>query len=123
MRIELRDGQWAELRDEMNGGDRRAGKAAITLKVAEDGSREITGELEENIKYVLLRRLIVEWSFPPPLPRDAVDWQGAIDRLHIDDIEALSEAVQPMYDRVLNGPKSPTISGTVLSTGTSGALE
>jgi len=123
MRIELRDGQWAELRDEMNGGDRRAGKAAITLKVAEDGSREITGELEENIKYVLLRRLIVDWSFPPPLPRDAVDWQGTIDRLHIDDIEALSDAVQPMYDRVLNGPKSPTISGTVLSTGTSGALE
>jgi hypothetical protein len=119
MRIELRNGGWAEVREEMNGGDRRIGKAAIHLKIAEDGSREMTGELEENVRYALLRRLIVGWSYPPPLPKDAVDWVATLDNLHIDDIETLAEFVQPFQDRVLNGPKSRIISGNVLSPGTS----
>jgi hypothetical protein len=123
MRVELKDGNWADLREEMTGGDRRAGKAAIKLTISEDGSREITGELEEKVKYVLLRRLILNWSYPPPLPRDAVDWEATLDNLPIEDIEKLGDFVQPYYDRALNGPKPRIVSGSVLSTGTSGAQE
>jgi hypothetical protein len=119
MRVELKDGQWADLRDQVTGGDRRAAKHAIQLHINEDGSRELTGDLDDQVKYVLLRRLIVDWSYPPPLPRDAVDWEGVIDKLDDDDLGALYEAVQPVYDRVLASPKRKIISGSVVSTGSS----
>lgn len=117
MRVELKDGQWADLRDQITGGDRRAAKNAIHLHINEDGSRELSGDLDDSIKYALLRRLIVDWSFPPPLPRDAVDWEGRLDGLDDEDLGLLYDAIQPVYDRVLAGPKRQIISGSVLSPG------
>lgn len=116
MRVELQDGQWAELRDQLTAGDRRMAKSAIAFTITDEGSRTISAELEENVYYALLRRMIVLWSFPQPLPRDAVDWEGVLDNMKIEDLETLAAAVKPHYDRILNGPKARTISGNVLST-------
>jgi hypothetical protein len=126
VRVELHDGNHAELRDQLTGGDRRRAKAAISVTVGGDEARTFTGELEDKINYALLRGLIVSWSIPQTLPRNAASPEvadGILDDLPIEDIEALCAAVRPHYDRVLNGPKSPTISGSVLSTGTSGVPE
>lgn len=125
MRVELHDGNHADLRDQLTGGDRRRAKAAITVTIGGDDARTFTGELEDKINYALLRGLIVAWSLPQTLPRNAATTEIAdqiLDDLHIEDVEALCAAVRPHYDRVLNGPKdSRTISGNVLSTGSSDA--
>lgn len=118
MRVELHDGNYAELREQLTAGDRRSAKAAIAFTITDDGSRTITAELEENVYYALLRRMIVLWSFPQPIPRDAVDWQGALDALDIGDLEALAAAAKPHYDRIMSGPKAPAetaVPGSVLS--------
>lgn len=121
MRVELSGGNHADLRDELNGGDRRAARAAIKITIAGDESRQFTAELEDQIMYALLRRLIISWSFPQPLPRDAGD--DVLNNLPIDDQDALYEAVRPFYDRILNGPKPKVISGNVLATTSSDGQE
>jgi hypothetical protein len=126
MRVELKDGQWAELRDKILGADRLAAKKAIRLHINEDGSRELEGDLDERIKLALLRRLIVEWSFPPPLPHQAQTMEQAetiLGNLDEEDLASLYDAVQPVYDRVLAGPKRKIISGSVVSTGSSDGQE
>jgi hypothetical protein len=122
VRVELHDGNHAELRDQLSGGDRRRAKAAIQITVGGDESRTFTGELEDKINYALLRGLIVSWTLPQTLPRNAASTEIAdqiLDDLNLEDIEALCAAVRPHYDRVLNGPKATIISGNVLSTTTS----
>jgi hypothetical protein len=124
VRVDLHDGNHAELRDELTGGDRRAAKGAVELTINDDGDRTLTAALEDRINYALLRRLIVSWTLPQPLPRDAVDPDALLDDLPLDDVEALCTAVKPHYDRILNAtPKAvtPMISGTVLATGSSDA--
>lgn len=118
MRVELHDENWAELRDNLTGGDRRRAKAAIEITIGGDESRRFTAELEDRINYALLRQLIVSWSFPQTLPRNAASVEVAdqiLDDMDLGDIEALASAIKPMYDRVLNGPKGRNGSGKVLS--------
>jgi hypothetical protein len=120
LRIDLTGGQWAELREQLNGGDRRAAKAAVTVTVQGDESRVFTASLEDSVMYALLRRLIIAWSLPQPLPSQAANAEDVIDMLPMDDIEALYQAVRPVYDRIMGGgPKPKTISGSVSTTGSS----
>jgi hypothetical protein len=122
MRVQLHDGNFAELRDRLTGGDRRRAKAAIEITVGGDDTRRFTAELEDRINYALLRQLIIGWSFPQTLPRDAASPEIAdqiLDDLELEDVEALCKAIKPMYDRILNGPKPQIISGSVSPTGSS----
>jgi hypothetical protein len=124
VRVELHDGNHAELRDKLTGGDRRRAKSALTVTIGGSDERTFSGDLEDRINYALLRGLIVSWSLPQTLPRDAAGPEVAdqiLDDLPIEDIEALCAAVRPHYDRVLNGPKDRIISGSVLPTGSSDA--
>jgi hypothetical protein len=126
VRVQLHDGNYAELRDRLTGGDRRRAKAAIEITVGGDDTRRFTAELEDKINYALLRQLILSWSFPQTLPRNAASPEIAdqiLDDLELDDVEALCKAVRPFYDRVLNGPKEKIISGSVSSTGSSNGQE
>ena len=127
MRVELHDDNHAELRDTLTGGDRRRAKAAIEVTVSGDSdTRTFTAELEDRIYYALLRQLIVSWSIPQTLPRNAATKEIAdqiIDDLPLEDLEALVAAVKPMYDRILNGPKGKIISGRPLSTSSSDGQE
>lgn len=119
MRVELHDNNWAEIRDQLTGGDRRRAKAAIEITVSGDSdSRTFTAELEDRINYALLRQLIVSWSFQQTLPRNASSVEvadGILENLFLEDIEALCAAIKPMYERVMNGPKGRDVSGKVLS--------
>lgn len=119
MRVALHDDNWAEIRDQLTGGDRRRAKAAIEITVSGDNdSRTFTAELEDRINYALLRQLIVSWSFQQTLPRNAVTAEvadGILDNLNLEDVEALCTAIKPMYDRIMNGPKGRAASGKVLS--------
>jgi hypothetical protein len=122
VRVQLHDGNYAELRDRLTGGDRRRAKAAIEITVGGDETRRFTAELEDRINYALLRQLIVSWSFPQTLPRNAASVEIAdqiLDDLELDDVEALCKAIRPFYDRILNGPKEKIISGSGLLTGSS----
>jgi hypothetical protein len=120
LRVELSGGQFAELREAVNAGDRRAARGAVTVTVQGDESRVFTAELEDKVMYQLLRRLIVSWSLPQPLPSQAVNAEDVLDMLPIDDQEALYKAVRPVYDRIMSGgPKPKTVSGSVSMTGSS----
>lgn len=122
MRVELRDGNHAELRDRLTAGDRRAAKAAMKFTIGADEERILTAEMDEKINYALLRAMIVSWSLPQTLPRNAASDEVAeqiLDGLDIEDIEALCEAIKPQRDRVMNGPKAMTVSGSVLPPGSS----
>lgn len=122
LRVELAAGQWAELREQVNAGDRRAAKAAVVVTVQGDESRVFTAELEDKVMYALLRRLIIAWSLPQPLPSQALNPEDVLDMLPIEDQEALYQAVKPVYDRIMNnGPKPRTVSGSVSTTGSSDA--
>jgi hypothetical protein len=119
VRVELHDGNHAELRDVLTGGDRRRAKAAIEVTIGGDDSRHFTAEMEDRINYALLRQLILSWSIPQTLPRNAASPEIAdaiLDDLPLEDIEELCTAIKPMYDRVVHGPKGRAISGRVLST-------
>jgi hypothetical protein len=120
VRVELHDGEHAELRDTLTGGDRRRAKAAVEITIHGDESRKITAELEDRINYALLRHLIVSWSLPQTLPRDAASAEIAdqiLDDLPLEDVEALCLAIKPAYDRCMNGPKGRrAVRGRVLST-------
>jgi hypothetical protein len=126
LRVELSGDHYAELREGMNGNDRRAARAAIEITINGDESRQFTAEMEDKIMTALLRRMILSWTLPQSLPRDAVSPEVAgeiIGNLPIEDVDALYDAVRPHYDRVIQGPKKKIISGSVLPTTSSGDLE
>lgn len=111
-RVELPSGNYAVLRDaeELIAKDARVAKAAFSVRVAEDNSRELTGDLTDKVKYALLKETIIEWSFAGlPLPKDAVDPDGVMGGLTLKDMNKLLEAVEPSYNAVMEieeGPKA-----------------
>ena len=114
-----------ELRDQLNGGDKRAAREAIKVTVADDGSRTLDLSMEDKVKYALLTRMIARWGVGQPVPSLVVDPYALLDSLPLDDLEALAGAVEPVYARIMGtdaGPKAEpkVISGSVSSTTSSG---
>lgn len=112
MIVPLSNGHEAEIRDRLQGGDFRMAREAIKFNFKDDGTRELDGGMEIRIKTALLTRLIARWDLPglPPRLADSVDPGQVIDMLDEEDYEALMNAVQPAYDRVMesNRPKTPS---------------
>ena len=113
MIVPLSGAHECELRERLQGGDIRVGREAIKFNFKDDGSRELDGAMELRVKTALLRRLIVRWDIPglPPRLDDAVDPVQVLDMLDEEDYQALMEAVQPAYDKVMEsnrGPKTRT---------------
>ena len=113
MIVSLSGGHECELRERLQGGDIRLGREAIKFDFKEDGSRQLDGALELRVKTALLCRLILRWDVPglPPRLADAVDPVQVLDQLDEEDYQALMEAVQPAYDKVMEsnrGPKTRT---------------
>lgn len=116
MIIPLSGGHEAELRDQLLGGDRYAVRQQIQVDIRDDGSRTVLASMDEDTKYALLTRMIIRWDVPGhPLPRDAVDPKFVLDSLPLEDLEALLDAIQPSYERIMNNPKSPTPSSDAVS--------
>lgn len=102
MRVELRDGQWAELRERINhGADKRIRRAYIV------SNREDVVEAQT----VKLREFVIAWAVNDPdgkpIPLEDPD---AIDRLPEDIADVLSEEADKHYGRatVPNPPTPPS---------------
>lgn len=112
MRIELPSGGWIELRDRLMAQDKMAVQAAIRVvyePAPGDDSREVRrvdGGTDDRMRVALLSRIITAWSFAGvPVPAsniaDPEDLIGST--LDLDDYEAVCEAVQPLFLRVVRG--------------------
>jgi hypothetical protein len=118
-----------ELRDQLLGGDKRAARDAINVTVTEDGTRTLALSMEDKVKYALLTRMIARWGVGQPIPSLVVDPVSLLDSLPLDDLDLLSQAIDPVYDRIMGKPQDPkaepgthkVIPGSVSSTTSSGA--
>jgi hypothetical protein len=127
VKVALPSGHEAELRDQILAGDKRAANAAIELHMDADGGRLVSVSMTDNVKYALLTRLIVSWDVGQPVPGMVVDPVGLLDSLPLDDLDALSDAIDPLYKRIMGikddgqdngeGPKVRVIAGSTSPTG------
>jgi hypothetical protein len=94
MRIELSEGQWAEVADveSLLDGDRKAVNRAVTLTVEKDGRRTLPGSMDDDMQDALLARICTDWSLPMPPPSQDLK---SLDKLSIAQAHALHEAVKP----------------------------
>lgn len=114
MRVELPNNQWAEIRENLKGGDRKAFKAAVKFKVStEGGVQEIAGDIQESQRLAVLRRLITSWSltdFPMPIYEPPDTPEPVLERLDLDYLDPMLEAIEPLIDRIERSGKSSTTS-------------
>ena len=120
MRVELSNGQWAEIREYRLRRDRLAVREAFRVSVGEDGSREFTLSLEDRGIEALLTNMITGWSFGPP-PAELVNPRDVYDELPDEDGELLAAAVRHHYNTIMGRggdpkPQAKTISGSVSPT-------
>lgn len=117
MRVDLPDGQWAELLapEDLRAGDLKAYRALVP---ADDSP--FTVGLLDRMKDLLLCRVIVNWSLDVPLPRDlpgTAEEAGSLDRITIPQYKALLDAVEPHIDLInaedgVDPKSSPESAGT-----------
>lgn len=129
VRVELPNGNWAEIRDadRLTGGDRRAFKAAIKFKVSQDGgAQEISGDVQERQRNAVLRRLITAWAvtnpatgqmFPIPIAQDPDDPNPVLDEIPLEIYDVLIDAIEQHMERLSNAGKSQQASATDSSDG------
>lgn len=123
MRVTLPNGDWAELRENVKGGDRKAFKGAIKFKVnTEGGFQEIAGDLQECQRYAVLRRLITSWSltdYPIPLAEPPDIAEPVLERLDLDYLDPMLEAIEPLIEKIEKSGKSSKTSAAGSSDGSS----
>ena len=106
---------WAEYRDRLSVQDRIAANSAVkfTFEPTPDGKgerRQVTGGNDERMKVALAARLITAWSFPGvPVPsQNIADPEELLDSvLDLDDWDKVSEAIDPLFQRVLGAAPKP----------------
>lgn len=76
MRIDLPDGQWAEITpvDKLTARVRREVKAVLGIDIGADGKPhvEMTSALPEEMKTALIAAVVTAWSYEQPVTPDAV---------------------------------------------------
>jgi hypothetical protein len=111
MRVDLGEGQWAELKElnQLTRGDKKAVLRATTMELdPSEGKAYISGANDEDQADALMRRIVVEWSFPMPLPSSD---PKVLDRLSLEQGDRLQEAVKP-YLELINTKVDPAKKGT-----------
>lgn len=109
MRVELPSGGWVEVRDKLMAKDRFDVQDAITFTVTDGKQQKMSAGMINDMRNALLTQTITEWSFDgmmlPSQARvlngdryDASEFIGTI--MDIDDYNALSQAVEPLMDKV-----------------------
>jgi hypothetical protein len=115
VRVDLPDGQWAELIDitDLRAGDLKAYRRSMPV-----GEVLTMGDLD-RMKDVLLARVITSWSLDLPTPAElpgTPEEAGSLDRLTIGQYRALLDALDPYTDAFTSeeaDPKpSPESAGT-----------
>jgi len=119
MRVTLPSGAWIDVKDQTVPGDRFAVRDAVDL-VLEDGKTVIHGAATKQWKAFLIR-VVIDWSYPVPIP--AVGGDAVLDEYpdNDDDIDALEDALSARFERITTGrpgnrqrppsPKNGTSSG------------
>ena len=107
MRVELRDGQWADLRERITHGQDKLITRARRL------AREDVDETTADVT-ALLRAFVGEWSVndldSKPIPLSDAD---AFDRAPSDIIDTLVGACLPLYaPATVPNPPTPSSSGS-----------
>lgn len=105
MRVDLPDGQWAELLDvaDLRAGDMKAMRRDRPVFT----DRMSTGHLDQA-RDVLLIRVITAWSLDLPIPKElpgTPEEAGALDRVTIPAYNALVDALDP-YFSLINGTEA-----------------
>ena len=110
MRVTLDDKNWAEITpvEELRSGDRRAVNRAVRIELDDKQQPIITGATTEDMRDALLARIVLDWSFPFPVPgKDP----KSLDKLSLPQEDALREATQPHLD-LIAGHGSPMEKGS-----------
>lgn len=113
IRIELPDGEWAEVKDleDLRDGDRKALNKAVSLSVTADEDDQmghLSGSYEDDMYDALLVRVVTNWSLKMHIPSRH---KKVLDDLTLDQARALREGVKPHYD-LLTETVDPAKPGT-----------
>ncbi|MEW2301972.1 hypothetical protein AB0958_18695 [Streptomyces sp. NPDC006655] len=97
-RVKLPSGGWVQLRDPqtLRRGDKQ--RAMRAIKSVEGGDVGQSLDLLNG----LLTVLILDWSYPMPVPSEA---PGSLELIPLEDDEALNEAIEPA--RAVLFPEKP----------------
>lgn len=110
MEISLPSGNTVSLRDQFMRGDLVAAKRALKITIEQDGSRHMTGAIEDEVIGAILRSMITGWTFPSPLPSQTASAElaeGVLNSvLDSADYDVIVKAVQPFTQKVLRTPQS-----------------
>ena len=111
MIAELPDGQTATFRDQLMRGDIREARRGMVFITAPDGSRRTDGAFLDDLTGRIIRIMLVDWSLPMPMPRDAASEdlaQRILDGLDEGTYSALEAAVAPWVNRIITIGKTTT---------------
>ena len=99
---------WVEYREQLKASDRFAVQDAVFIDTKGDTNRMSLG-IGNDVRNALLGRIITAWSYGGPTPVQMKDVAAADtvigDAMDLDDYNALSEAVQPLVDKVSGNKK------------------
>lgn len=117
MKVELANGQSAELRDKLKAKDKFKVQEAIQINM----NGEISMSIITLMRTTLLTRLLTSWTLDAPLPgthscaecaTSSALWHAHVaeyigDTLDLEDYEALEAVIEPITDRIMDGPPNP----------------
>jgi hypothetical protein len=107
-------GKYAILKstDELNAGDRRAVRGAVSVKIETEGEGEnakvrrvLPGDYDDQMQNALLARIVTDWNLDLPVPKGDV---SVFDRMDIDMLDRLYEAVTEHVAFLNKGVPDPT---------------
>lgn len=106
MDITLPSNATVTLRDKLTAKDKFTVQQSIRLSLdTATGLQESTGSIVNDMRNALLANIITAWSYDLPLPSVQL---SSLDELDLDDYNAISDAVEPMLNKVVNsGPNRP----------------
>ena len=126
MKVDLSNGGWAELRDNLKAKDKFAVQAAVTVTLDARGvGQQVSGNTMTLMTTALLARLLNSWSLDDQLPgahscpecmgnsalwhQHVADYIG--DTLDLDDYNKLEAIIAPLLEKVMATPNLETSSG------------
>lgn len=116
MRVELTNGNWAELRDikQLNAGDRLAVRRVNSVPT--DDTTMVSSSWKDEQRVALLGQIITAWSYPGwPVPSITPNPQAAVLQIPLEDYDKFTIELDP-YLEVVDYYPSTTNSGESTST-------
>jgi hypothetical protein len=103
-RTELPSGAWVEYRDRLMGCDQEATQGSFEIRVV-DGQQIMPSNVQGLMRRALLAEIITSWGGPGlegiPVPSQNQAGAEIIGKvLDVDDMNALTEAVAPLLEKV-----------------------